>query len=70
MFRAAQDGVNVTLRLVALGAAARYFADGRRGKYAASLNDLVRRAKARRLGLWGACPRTAYDPSDALRARR
>ena len=39
------DGVNVNLRLVAVGAAAPYFFDGRRGRYAARLEAL---ASARR----------------------
>jgi micrococcal nuclease len=58
----AQDGLNVNLYLVRVGAAAPYFYDGRRGRYAALLERLARRARARHLGLWGACPRTPYDP--------
>jgi micrococcal nuclease len=52
--------VNVNLRLVAVGAAAPWFYDGQHGRYAAKLNALALRAKAKRLGLWGACPRTRY----------
>jgi len=58
----AGDGLNVNLYLVAHGDAAPYFYDGRRGRYAGLLDRLARRARARHLGLWGACPRTAYDP--------
>ena len=38
----AQDGVNVNVRLVALGAAAPYFYEGRRGKYASRLEILAK----------------------------
>ena len=66
----AGDGLNVNIRLVAVGAAAPYFYDGRRGRYARLLETLAKRAKARKLGLWGACPRTAYDPYRGVRTRR
>lgn len=66
----ARDGVNVNLRLVALGAAAPYFYEGRRGRYAARLEALAKRARARDLGLWRVCPRTRYDPYRALDTRR
>jgi endonuclease YncB( thermonuclease family) len=56
------DGVNVNLRLVALGAAAPYFYEGQRGRYAARLEALAKRARGKELGLWGACPGTRYDP--------
>lgn len=58
----ARDGLNVNVYLVRVGAAAPYFYDGRRGRYAALLDRLARRARARHLGLWAACPRTPYDP--------
>jgi micrococcal nuclease len=58
----ARDGLDVNLRLVADGAAAPYFYAGRRGRYAARLELLARRARARSLGLWGRCPGTRYDP--------
>ena len=57
----ARDGLNVNLTLVARGAAAPYFYDGRRGRYAAELEQAARRARAHRLGLWGACPDTPVD---------
>ena len=66
----AGDGVNVNLHLVRLGAAAPYFYEGRRGKYAARLEALARGAKAKKLGLWGACPRTRCDPNSAVETRR
>lgn len=58
----ARDDLNVNVYLVRVGAAAPYFYDGRRGMYAALLDRLARRARARHLGLWGACPHTRYDP--------
>jgi endonuclease YncB( thermonuclease family) len=65
-----RDGLNVNIRLVAVGAAAPYFYDGRRGRYARLLEALARRAKAKKRGLWGACPHTAYDPYRGVRTRR
>lgn len=64
------DGMNVNLRLVAVGAAAPWFYDGERGRYAVKLQTLATRAKAKRLGLWGACPRTVYDPNNAIETLR
>jgi len=58
----AGDGLNVNVYLVRVGAAAPYFYDGRRGRYASLLERLARSARVRHLGLWGACPRTPYDP--------
>jgi endonuclease YncB( thermonuclease family) len=66
----AGDGVNVNVRLVAVGAAAPYFYNGRRGRYANRLEALAKRARARKLGLWGACPRTVYDPYVGIETRR
>lgn len=57
----ARDGLNVNVYLVRIGAAAPYFYDGRRGRYAALLDRLARRARALRLGLWGACRGTPLD---------
>jgi endonuclease YncB( thermonuclease family) len=62
----AKDGLNVNVHLVALGAAAPYFYRGRRGRYAAELDSLARRARRLGLGLWGACPRTPYRPDDKV----
>jgi micrococcal nuclease len=53
----ARDDLNVNLRgLVAVGAAAPYFYEGRRGEYARRLEALAKRARALRLGLWGVPP--------------
>ena len=57
-----KDGLNVNVQLVRVGAAAPYYYDGRRGRYASRLDRLAGRARARHLGLWGACPGTPYDP--------
>ena len=69
VFRA-RDDLNVNLRLVALGAAAPYFYEGRRGRYANRLEALAKHARARHLGLWGACPHTPYNPYRGVEARR
>ncbi len=58
----ARDNLNVNVRLVRVGAAAPYFYDGRLGMYATLLDTLARRARRLRLGLWGSCPHTPYDP--------
>jgi endonuclease YncB( thermonuclease family) len=62
--------VKVNIRLVAIGAAAPYFYMGRRGRYARRLEALARRARARKLGLWRACPHTSYDPYAGIQTRR
>jgi endonuclease YncB( thermonuclease family) len=66
----ASDGMNVNLRLVTVGAAAPWFYEGERGRYFAKLQALAKRARAKRLGFWGACPRTPYDPYNAVATRR
>jgi micrococcal nuclease len=63
-----RDGLNVNLRLVAVGAAAPYFYDGRLGRYAALLDRLARHARKLKLGLWGACPHVPYDPEHGVQA--
>ena len=65
-----KDGVNVNLGLVAIGAAAPYFYEGRRGKYASQLELFAKSAKGKKLGLWGACPLTPYDPYRGIQTRR
>jgi len=65
-----RDGMNVNVHLVTIGAAAPYFYRGRRGMYASLLERRARRARAKRLGLWGACPRTRYDPYAGIATRR
>jgi micrococcal nuclease len=59
----ARDGLNVNVDLVRVGAAAPYFYDARRGRYATALVRLGLRARARHLGLWGRCPETPWDPN-------
>lgn len=66
----ARDGLNVNVYMVRVGAATPYFYNGRRGKYAALLDRLARRAQALGLGLWGACPRTTYDPNRGVATHR
>jgi len=66
----AKDNLNVNIRLVAIGAAAPYFYDGVRGRYAKRLEALAKRAKASKLGLWRTCPRTVYDPYHGVETRR
>ena len=66
----ARDGLNVNVRLVAVGAAAPWFYHGEIGRYAVTLRALAKQARAKMLGLWGACPRTVYDPYNAVQTRR
>jgi endonuclease YncB( thermonuclease family) len=60
----------VNLALVTVGAAAPYFYEGRRGMHASRLEILAKSARRKQLGLWGACPRTPYDPYHAVETRR
>ena len=53
--------LNVNLALVERGAAAAWFFDGARGRYADELLDATRGARAERRGLWGACPAARVD---------
>jgi endonuclease YncB( thermonuclease family) len=53
---------NFNLDLVEQGAAAPYFFEGKRGRYARRLLDAAREAKSARRGLWGRCPGTKLDP--------
>ena len=66
----AKDRLNVNLAIVALGAGAPWFYEGRRGRYASQLELFATSAREKRLGLWSACPRTRYDPYMALETRR
>lgn len=52
-----RGSVNVNVELVRRGAAASYFYDGDRGRYASRLLAAERAAKSARRGLWGACRR-------------
>jgi endonuclease YncB( thermonuclease family) len=60
--------LNVNIRLVAVRAAAPYLYKGRR--YAIRLELFSKRARARKLGLWKACPHTIYDPYHGVETRR
>jgi len=62
-----RDGLNINLRLVAKGAAAPYFYAGLRGRFTQQLLRLARSARAQDLGLWGACPGTAWDPEHGVK---
>jgi micrococcal nuclease len=64
-----RDGMNVNVQLVRIGAAAPYFYDYRRGRYASQIDRLARAARAHHLGLWGSCPHTPYDPNHKVAAR-
>jgi endonuclease YncB( thermonuclease family) len=66
----AHDGLNVNVRLVTVGAAAPYFYANRRGTYANLLEARAKRARAKKLGLWGACPRTPYNPYAGIATSR
>jgi len=61
-----RDGLNINVRLVAVGAAAPYFYEGRRGRYAAKLTRLALHARSHHLGLWGRCPGTPYNPNEGV----
>ena len=61
-----RDAMNVNLALVENGAAAPYFYDGDRGRYAARLLAAAQKARVAKRGLWGACPRTILDPYRAV----
>jgi endonuclease YncB( thermonuclease family) len=64
------DGLNVNVQLVRVGAAAPYFYDYRRGRYADLLVRLALRARAKHIGLWGRCPDTPYDPNHGVSTGR
>ncbi len=59
--------VNVNIRLVAVGAAAPYFYRGRIGRYAARLESLAKRARAKKLGLWVRVRTRLTIPTGAFR---
>jgi endonuclease YncB( thermonuclease family) len=66
----AKDNLNTNVYLVRIGAAAPYFYNGRRGRYANLLERLAHRAEAKKLGLWKACPHTKYDPYQGVATKR
>ena len=61
-----RDGLDINVQLVRVGAAAPYFYDYRRGRYARVLVRLGLGARARHLGLWGHCPATPWDPNHGV----
>ena len=61
-----RNGVNVNLDLVRRGAAAPYFYEGDRGRYAVTLAQAATSAKRAKRGLWKACPATVLDPYRAV----
>ena len=61
-----RGGLNINVQLVRIGAAAPYFYDGRRGRYAGLLVRLALHARAHHLGLWGRCPDTPWDPNHGV----
>lgn len=54
--------MNVNLRLVEIGAATPFFYKGEKGKYSSKLLKAARNAKAKKIGLWKACPNTKLEP--------
>jgi micrococcal nuclease len=63
-----KDGTNINLELVREGAAAPWFYDGDRGRYAGLLVATARRANEQDRGLWGACPGSVLDPLHSVEA--
>ena len=59
---------NLNLELVREGAAAPYFFDGDRGRYADRLLDAAEEARDAGTGLWGACPEAELVPERELDA--
>lgn len=55
------SGTNVNLALVREGAATPYFFHKDRGRYAGELLAAVADARAKRRGLWAACPRARLN---------
>ena len=61
-----RGGLDVNVQLVRVGAAAPYFYDYRRGRYARRLVRLGLRARRLHLGLWGRCRGTPWDPNHGV----
>jgi endonuclease YncB( thermonuclease family) len=57
---------NVNLTLVRRGAASVWFYQGGKGRYAKKLLTSAKTAKTAERGLWGACPGTRLDPTQAV----
>ena len=69
VFRA-RDGLDVNVQLVRVGAAAPYFYDYRRGRYARELLRLAHRARARHSVCGAAAPERRGIPTTASRPDR
>lgn len=61
---------NVNVALVRRGAAAPWFFDGDRGRYAGRFMVAARQARAAGRGLWSACSETVLDASRAVETRK
>jgi micrococcal nuclease len=61
-----RKGVNANIEMVRRGAAAPYFYNGDRGRYAGRLMAAAVSAQESKRGLWKACPRTILDPTRAV----
>jgi micrococcal nuclease len=55
------NGTNVNVALVRGGAASPYFFRNERGRYADELLAAVKKARADKLGYWGACPKAQLN---------
>jgi micrococcal nuclease len=64
-----KDGTNINLELVRSGAAAPWFFEGDRGRYASDFLQAADEARQHHRGLWGECPGTALDPLHSVEAR-
>jgi micrococcal nuclease len=61
-----QGDENVNLTLVRHGAAGVWFFHGARGRHAGELIAAAQEARAKRRGLWAACPQARFDPLAAV----
>jgi micrococcal nuclease len=57
---------NVNLELVKRGAAAVWFFEGDRGRYADELLEATTQARSENRGLWASCPLARLDPNHSL----
>jgi len=57
---------NINLELVRQGAAAPWFYNGERGRYANQLLEAAKLAQKNKIGLWKECPEARLDPSRAI----
>jgi endonuclease YncB( thermonuclease family) len=64
-----KEGTNINLELVRAGAAAPWFFQGDRGRYASDFLEAGQDARKHRRGLWGVCRGTRFDPLHSVEAR-